>query len=426
MSNIEYPHLKILIVDDKKFVRKMVGQILNQLGVRDVIFAESGQEAIALLGAQSPRVDVVFTDLKMAHGDGVEFTRRIAEMEQPPALVFISGAGGGLLMTAGNIARARGIQVLGAIEKPIGIEAVARALGRLAQADPLRHVANHEGFVRRDLEQALEGDQLLLHYQPKVHVTSGEIAGFESLVRWQHPIYGLVMPLDFIGLAEGNGLIKEVTDRVCLRAIERCAAWNSEDFAAKMSINLSTHMLNDLGIPDRLYDQVTALGVDPGQIVLEVTESGLFQNEADTLEILARLNLKGFALSIDDFGTGYSSLDQLQRVPFSELKIDRAFVAGAAESNKKRAILESSVSLGHKLGMSVVAEGAESDEDMGLLAEVGVDLAQGYAVSKPMPADSIALWAQAWPTSHRRFNAHMPLMVNALTGNRPEAAERAP
>lgn len=426
MSNIEYPHLKILVVDDKKFVRKMVGLILNQLGVRDVIFAESGQEAIALLGAQSPRVDVVFTDLKMAHGDGVEFTRRIAELEQPPALVFISGAGGGLLMTAGNIARARGIQVLGALEKPIGIEAVARALGRLAQTDPLRHVASHEGFVRGDLEQALEGDQLLLHYQPKVHVISGEIAGFESLVRWQHPIYGLVMPLDFIGLAEGNGLIKEVTDRVCLRAIERCAAWNSEDFAAKMSINLSTHMLNDLGIPDRLYDQVTALGVDPGQIVLEVTESGLFQNEADTLEILARLNLKGFALSIDDFGTGYSSLDQLQRVPFSELKIDRAFVAGAAESNKKRAILESSVSLGHKLGMSVVAEGAESDEDMRLLAEVGVDLAQGYAVSKPMPADSIALWAQAWPNSHHRFNAHMPTVVNALTSSRPETAEGAP
>ena len=178
--------------------------------------------------------------------------------------------------------------------------------------------------------------------------------------------------------------------------LKQCAAWNKLGLETKLSINISAYLLVDLTMPDRIARQAAAEGVDPSQIVLEITETGVFRDAADTLDILARLHMKGFALSIDDFGTGYSSMEQLRRVPFAELKIDRAFVNGAAQSTKARAILQSSAALGRNLGLSVVAEGAETQEDWDMLSTLGIDVVQGYFVAKPMPADAVLPWSRAW------------------------------
>jgi EAL domain len=155
-----------------------------------------------------------------------------------------------------------------------------------------------------------------------------------------------------------------------------------------------------LGEPDRIAREAAQYRVDPKQIILEITETGVFRDAADTLDILARLHMKGFALSIDDFGTGYSSMEQLRRVPFAELKIDRAFVNGAAQNHKAKAILQSSANLGKSLGLSVVAEGAETQEDWDLLAALGLDVVQGYFVSKPMPVEAVREWSKDWNSKH--------------------------
>jgi EAL domain-containing protein (putative c-di-GMP-specific phosphodiesterase class I) len=175
-------------------------------------------------------------------------------------------------------------------------------------------------------------------------------------------------------------------------AMEQCAAWNHVGLHAKISVNLSAYMLVDLDLPDRMEMTTRRVDIRPGQIVLEITESGLFRDAATALDILARLHMKGFPLSIDDFGTGYSSMEQLRRVPFSEMKIDRAFVRGAAESSRARMILKSSADLGRNLGMSVVAEGAETIEDWKTLGDTGVDIVQGYFVAKPMAVEQVETW----------------------------------
>ncbi|MCA0202220.1 MAG: EAL domain-containing response regulator [Proteobacteria bacterium] len=388
--------LRVLVVDDKAFVRTMTGRVLQSAGVESVVYAAGGKEAIQYIKQTSPRISLVFCDLMMPDMDGVEVVRHVAELEHKPAFVFVSGANAALLSTAADMARARGLLVLGSIEKPISIEAVRGMLSRLDSARPARTTAPRLALTAADLKGGLEADQIALHYQPKINVRSRSIEGFECLARWRHPDHGLVPPGQFVALAEESGLIKPLTDRVLSLALRQCAAWNAIGFTTKLSINISAHLLIDLGMPDRIAKEASEHGLDPHQIVLEITETGVFQDAADTLDILARLHMKGFALSIDDFGTGYSSMEQLRRIPFAELKIDRAFVNGAGQNQKAKAILQSSAALGHNLGLSVVAEGAETQEDWDLLASLGVDVVQGYFIAKPMPVDGVLAWREKW------------------------------
>ncbi len=388
--------LRVLVVDDKAFVRTMTGRVLQTAGVENVAYAADGKEAIEYIKRANPRVGLVFCDLMMPDMDGVEVVRHVAELDHKPAFVFISGANAALLSTAADMARARGFLVLGAIEKPISIEAVRAMLAKLDGVRPTRAAPASLSLTPADLQRGLDANQIVLHYQPKISLSTRSIEGFECLARWQHPDHGLVPPGQFVALAEESGLIKPLSDRVMSLALKQCAAWNKAGLSTKLSINISAHLLVDLGMPDRIAKEAADQGLDPKQIVLEITETGVFRDAADTLDILARLHMKGFALSIDDFGTGYSSMEQLRRVPFAELKIDRAFVNGAGQNQKAKAILQSSAALGHNLGLSVVAEGAETKEDWDLLAGLGVDVVQGYFVAKPMAAESVLAWCEKW------------------------------
>ncbi len=371
--------LRVLVVDDKAFVRTMTGRILQGVGIESVSYAANGREALEFLRKEDPRVGLVMCDLMMPDMDGVEVVRHAAELDHKPPFIFISGANAALLGTAADMARARGLLVLGALEKPISAEAVRAMLSKLADLKTSPKTAPRAlPLAAADLAKALDRDQIILHYQPKVDLRTARIEGFESLARWQHPDHGLVPPGQFIAMAEESGMIEPLTDRVLSLALRQCAAWNDAGHATKISINISAHLLVDLRMPDRIAREAAQANVDPKQIVLEITESGVFRDAADTLDILARLHMKGFALSIDDFGTGFSSMEQLRRVPFGELKIDRAFVNGAAQNLKAKAILHSSASLGKSLGLAVVAEGAETQEDWDLLAALGLDLVQGY------------------------------------------------
>jgi EAL domain-containing protein (putative c-di-GMP-specific phosphodiesterase class I) len=393
--------LRVLVVDDKAFVRTMTGRILQAVGIENVSYAANGREALDFLRKDNPRVGLVLCDLMMPDMDGVEVVRHAAELEHKPPFIFISGANAALLGTAADMARARGLLVLGALEKPISVEAVRGLLAKLDDVKTSPRTAPRSlPLSAEDLSLALDRDQIMLHYQPKVNLRTRRIEGYESLARWQHPEHGLVPPGQFITLAEESGIIEPLTDRVLLLALRQCAQWNAVGLVTKLSINISAHLLVDLRMPDRIAREAAQHNVDPKQIILEITETGVFRDAADTLDILARLHMKGFALSIDDFGTGYSSMEQLRRVPFAELKIDRAFVNGAAQNAKAKAILQSSANLGKSLGLSVVAEGAETQEDWDLLAALGLDVVQGYFVSKPMPTEAVPGWAKAWNDAH--------------------------
>jgi EAL domain-containing protein (putative c-di-GMP-specific phosphodiesterase class I) len=178
-----------------------------------------------------------------------------------------------------------------------------------------------------------------------VSLADGSVAGFEALARWQHPHTGLIFPGIFIRIAERSGQIGALTDQIVMLSLKQCAAWGRAGIHTKVSVNLSAYMLVDLGLPDRMVREADRFHVDPRQVILEITESGLFRDAADTQDILARLHMKGFPLSINDFGIGYSSIDVLRRVPFAEMKIDRAFLHDAGKNAKNHAILKSSAIL---------------------------------------------------------------------------------
>lgn len=392
---------KVLVVDDKKFMRTMVVRVLEAIGVTHVVEAANGAEAVAAIRSAAPRITLMFCDLIMPDMDGVEAVRHIAALPDPPALVFLSGANPALLATAAAAASARGLNVLGTIQKPISVDAVRSVL---AGGPPLPkgRAANAYDVSVAEIEAAVRENQFVLHFQPKVNVVSGNVEGFESLVRWNHPRHGLVPPGAFIGQAEQHRLIGPLTSAIFALAVRQSADWARSGLATRVSVNVSSKMLNDLKLPDRFAGEAAAHGIATDRIVLEVTESGVFENEADGLEILARLHMKGFPLSIDDFGTGYSSMDQLRRIPFSELKIDRAFVNGAAQNRKARAILESSATLAASLGLKVVAEGAETDDDIDLLRKTGVSVVQGFVISRPLPPESVAEWLSTWRSGQVR------------------------
>ena len=392
-----YPRIRALLVDDKTFARDVGQRILKSVGLTEIQEAPSGRMALELLRQENHSIDVVFCDLMMPDMDGVEFVRHVSALPVKPAFAFVSGADQALLNTVASAAKARDILILGTIKKPLTAAAVRHILAQFDHAPPLSSRGQTSApITASDLEAGMADDQFLMYFQPKVSLATGALDGVESLARWQHPVHGMISPSVFIGVAEKNGLIGALTERTMALSLQQSEAWAVAGLQTKVSVNLSAYMLVDVKLPDRLASAVARAGLDPKQVILEITESGLFQDAADTLDILARLHMKGFSLSIDDFGTGYSSMEQLSRVPFAELKIDGAFVRGIAENERARSILESSVDLARRLGLTVVAEGAETQEDWDVLREVGVDLVQGYFVAKPMPAEDIQPWASAW------------------------------
>jgi EAL domain-containing protein (putative c-di-GMP-specific phosphodiesterase class I) len=402
MNENTYKQVRVLLLDDNAFARDVGRRILKAAGLNAIKDASSAQQALDLLRKADRSIDIIFCDLMMPDMDGVEFVRHVSTLPALPAFVFVSGADAALLSAVENTAKARNLRILGTIQKPLTLATARQVLELFDNAAPAAggDTRAEVSITPELLEAALANDQFVLHYQPKISLSKGALDGFESLVRWRHPEHGIILPSAFIAAAEKNGLIGAMTDRTMILALRQSAAWAAAGLRVKVSVNLSAYMLVDVDLPDRLAREAAQFGVDPQQVILEITETGLFQDVANSLEILARLHMKGFSLSIDDFGTGYSSMEQLSRIPFAEMKIDRTFIHRAAENPTAKAILESSVDLGRKLKLTIVAEGAETSEDCDLLRKVGVDIVQGYFIAKPMASEEVQAWSAAWnPTS---------------------------
>ena len=249
-----------------------------------------------------------------------------------------------------------------------------------------------------ELRRALESDQLLLHYQPKVDLKSRHVVGTEALVRWRHPKRGLVLPDEFISLAERGGLIKPLTRWVLAQAVSQCHAWRQAGTHLPVSVNLSARNLQDPHLADHISELLDTQELGPESLELEITENAVMADPPRAAETLRTLDQRGVSLSIDDFGTGYSSLVYLRKLPVSELKIDTSFVIGmAARQEDDTAIVRSTSDLGHSLGLRVVAEGVEDGHTLDLLDSFGCDAAQGFHMAHPMPPAQLEVWLKESP-----------------------------
>lgn len=384
--------LHFLVVEDDNFQRETLVDMLLSLGAKSVQQAGDGRQALEILQApSSPAVDIVLSDLEMPEMDGMEYFRHMGNFHADTALIIMSALDSALITSVEKMARAYGIRLLGAIEKPI---TRARLQALIAQHDTAWPKKSESSFSRPNftLEEILDGlrtDQFEPFFQPKVDVVTGQVRGVEALARWIHPEHGVVGPSAFIEVLERNCKIDDLTFIMLSKAASACHQLHQCGQMLTMAVNISLTSLTDTMLASRITQVICDADIDPRYIILEVTETAAMTDVAHALENLARLRMRGFGLSIDDYGTGYSSMQQIARIAFSELKIDQTFVKGLAEDESLRIMVKSSIDLAHQLRIKCTAEGVETEGDWCALKSMRCDLAQGYFIAAPMSLASL-------------------------------------
>jgi diguanylate cyclase (GGDEF)-like protein len=253
-----------------------------------------------------------------------------------------------------------------------------------------------------DLRRALEtDDEIRLHFQPKICVRTGEVIGAEALARWQHPLRGPVGPAEFIPVLEGTSLIHRFTTRVLALALAQARRWLDDGYRVPVAVNVSTRSLLDVTFPDQVADALRTAGLPGDLLCIEITENTVMADPDRAIDVLRRIRAMGVTTAIDDFGTGYSSMAYLKILPVDEIKVDRSFVRDMATDHSNRVLVESTVDLGHNLGLVVVAEGVEDDPTASALQDLGCDIAQGYHFAKPLSAADFTAYLAHRPVPAR-------------------------
>jgi len=391
-----HPVDSILVVDDSALQRAHAAALCRALGVPVVHEAEGGAEALALLARLQPLPSLMILDIEMPGMNGIELIEELRIRNIQVGLIIASGRESALIDSVQAIGASLGFNVLAGLEKPLTRESLAGAInGQGARGGKRTGAGGGPGLAPiapAVLEAALRRGQITVHYQPKVDIQTGLVLGVEALARWDHPDLGPIPPCRFIKQAEQCGLIQPLTFRVLEQALRQAACWNSRGLRLSVAANLSPLLLDWPGLARDIVAVVQRFQVPPEQLSFEITESSLVDTHSEARGLLARLRLRGFGLSIDDYGTGFSSMQQLTRIPFTELKIDRSFVRRSNERRSLRVILKSAIDMACQLGVASTAEGIETLEEWRLLQELGCLVGQGYFIAHPMPGPEIPLW----------------------------------
>jgi EAL domain-containing protein (putative c-di-GMP-specific phosphodiesterase class I) len=389
-------HPSILLLDDDPFVLEFLANTLRGMDYSELTTATHASEALLKVECKPSSAEVIVCDLSMPGMDGIAFLQALNEIPFRGSVILLSVASAREMHSVQRLLSGSGFTILGTLTKPAARAALRGLLEtwppppRTLLAVPL---ACHSAL---DLRAANRGEQWLLHYQPQVDLRSGALAGVEALIRWNHPRHGLLNPGSFIGAAEECGAIHAMTEWVARNALAQQRVWRDAGLSVRMSINISVDVLHTAASFARLNALVGQPCVLPKTVTFELTERRRTTHSSVALANLVRLRLQHFSLSIDDFGIGHSSLGQLRDVPFDELKIDRGFVTGARENRIVLPILEGSLEIARRMGMTSVAEGVETEDDWRLVRELGCDRAQGYFIGRPMPPEGFWDWLVGW------------------------------
>lgn len=379
--------MRVLVIDDEEDICEIIAEMAERRGL-DVKTLSNTAKTTEILAHFPP--DFIMLDLMMPGIDGVELLRLLAEHAKGAKLCLMSGSDTRVLNSARRLGSAHGLDVIAALEKPLDMQVLAKLLEQVAGGV----AATTSDTV--DLGQAIASGQFTLHYQPVIEMATRRVKGVEALARWTHPHRGMLLPDAFLEQVVNDGLMQAFTDVVVQEATAQAARWNSAGEELTVSMNVTASTLLDLSLPDRISDLCRQHGLPPERLILEVTESEAMRDVTRTMDVLLRMRLRNIGVSIDDFGTGHSSLRELQRMPFSEMKIDKGFVIDMMANSDCAVIVKSIIDLGHNLGLKVIAEGVETAQIWRTLAEKSCDYAQGFLVAKAMPAADFDAWLKAW------------------------------
>ncbi|MEW5422003.1 EAL domain-containing protein [Amorphus sp. 3PC139-8] len=368
---------RLLILDDEAAIGTLVATVARKVGYEAEATTDFGSFREAFDRIEPTHVVL---DLQLPDTDGVEVLSYLTARGANVRVLLMSGFDARVLDMVGQVARDRGFDVIATCRKPLRVPELRDILRRNAHEQPL-------ALEPEALDQALDEGQIFVNFQPQCRLSDGVIVGFEALARWRHPDLDLIAPDKFIPLAERSGRIARLTHYVFDQATDAAVRFAACSPNCGVAVNVSPLDLSDPHLADKFAQVCRDKGVAPDKVTLEMTESAAMSDPVSAKEALVRLRLKGFRLSLDDFGTGYSSLVLLRQMPLSELKIDRSFVTDCTTSHDSEAIMEAVVAMAHALGLSVVAEGVETQEVLGRLAQADADLAQGYLMSRPVGLD---------------------------------------
>lgn len=387
----DFEQLKVLVVDDSQVQRNHVVETCERFSIGTIDQAVNGEDAAQKLKAA--HYDLAFIDLEMPVMDGVELVRVIADEHLVDSVIILSSKDPVLILSVGTMAESAGLKVLGTFQKPIQVDQLENSLQRLlGPSTEEASEPSQEGSSPEDLLAAMNDGHLTLMYQPKLQVKGLLLRGAEALARWEHPQRGTVSPGEFIPMAERFGLIEKLTEHLFEIALADKKKWMSFGLKIDLAFNLSPLSISDRQLADKVYDAVTGKGIDPNEVILEITENAVSGELSSAIETLAKLRLKGFKLAIDDYGTGFANAQQLSRVPATELKLDRSMIDNVATRPQNQAIVKSTLQLAHDLGLKTIAEGVETVEDLRFLAAEGVEQVQGFLLARPMKNEQFLNW----------------------------------
>ncbi|MBV7535019.1 EAL domain-containing response regulator [Duganella sp. sic0402] len=395
---MDIAQLHFLVAEGDQVQRRALADILVHTGVGHITQAPDGHTALRHFSAGiTPAVDIAIIDLALPGMDALELIRRLGEARCKAGLIIVGAQSNAVLFSAETMAAAYGVNVLGAIGKPvIGGRLVALIQNYLppGAAQGAREAALALSFD--EVGKGLQNREFDPFFQPKIELESGQVKGLEMFARWRHPLHGVLGPASFMPALEAAKRVDFLDWTMIEKSVAACRSLHDQGVPISVSINVDQSTLAHPQFMEQIAACIARHRIMADYITFEMTESAVLSTEPHFLECLLRLRMAGFGLAIDDYGTGRSNLQLLARIPFSELKIDRSFVDGASKRSALGTVLRSCLSLARSLDRKSVAVGVETKQDWDFLQGLGCTYAQGYYIAKPMPVEEFPTWLADW------------------------------
>ena len=377
----------VLIVDDDPTQVAILHAYFTSLKIANVKGTNNASDGLAYVNSKNSQIDLIVIDLQMPEMDGLEFLRHLSNLKYSSKLAIISGVKSDLLEHAARLAKMHNLNLIGQIPKPVTKSALDNLFLKNNYENGVVNSSEKYFITQNDFSNAMKNNEIAPYYQPKIDVQTGKIIGAEALVRWNKAGVGFISPEVLIKFAESNGRIEELTFYLFNKTIKSAIEFLEFDPAQVFATNLSPVMAKNLALPDQLLSRIKAHGLASKNFSFEVTENNVLHLDAITLEVLSRLRILDFDVAIDDFGTGSSNIQTLRDFPYSELKIDRAFVSNVTSDIFSEETVRAAVALAHEQDMKIVAEGIEDIKTFNFIKSQGIEYAQGYLFSKALCHD---------------------------------------
>ncbi|MEO5669965.1 MAG: EAL domain-containing response regulator [Ramlibacter sp.] len=391
-----------LVVEDHDVQRRLLVQILSNLGAVLIREAEDGHSALRIMGEADPPIDIMITDLSMPGMDGIELIRHVGEGGSGVAIILTSALEPRLLASVANMAQAYNVKLLGMVRKPPSAVKLSPLIEHYLDDRSSPRPGDHEELPLAAIAEAFVRDEFEPSFEPTVSLSTLEVKGVQAAPAWRHPVRGLLPADVFLPALKSYGLGDDIVWLMLRKCAAQSAAWKAGGLSLKVSLSLALDSLADLELAPRVEKVVLRERAEPGSLVLGIGESAVDGASARALENLVRLRVLGFELAVDDFGTGSMAVDQLARVAFNALKIRRDFVSPKGKPKVGWTHVVAALDTAQQLKVVAVADGIETPDDWNLLQELQCHLGQGPLISKPLSGEAVAQWLRSWPPRAQR------------------------